>query len=114
MGYNGCNAMKLVFCHRIPERTFKIGNYYFPVCSRCTGLYLGLFSSIIIFLSLNIKPVLIFILLGGLMIFPTFIDGLSQHYALRESRNSIRVVTGSIGGLGLGIIILSIIIIIPF
>jgi uncharacterized membrane protein len=32
------------FCHRLPERTFKIREHYFPVCSRCTGIYLGGFS----------------------------------------------------------------------
>ncbi|WP_335645244.1 DUF2085 domain-containing protein [Methanobacterium subterraneum] len=30
--------------HRIPERTFKIRGHYFPVCSRCTGVYMGAFS----------------------------------------------------------------------
>ena len=31
-------------CHRKPKRTFKIRNYYFPVCSRCTGFYIAIFS----------------------------------------------------------------------
>ena len=30
--------------HRIPERTFKIRGHYFPVCSRCTGVYIAAFS----------------------------------------------------------------------
>ncbi|WP_335645275.1 MULTISPECIES: DUF2085 domain-containing protein [Methanobacterium] len=28
----------------MPERTFKIRGHYFPVCSRCTGVYMGAFS----------------------------------------------------------------------
>lgn len=28
-------------CHRIPERSFHIGNYQLPLCSRCSGMYLG-------------------------------------------------------------------------
>ncbi len=38
------NLFKVFICHRLPERTFKIGNHYFPVCSRCTGIYIGAFS----------------------------------------------------------------------
>ncbi len=34
----------LPICHRLPDRTFKIRNWYFPVCARCTGLYIGAFS----------------------------------------------------------------------
>jgi len=33
---------KFYICHRLHERTFKIGKWYFPVCSRCTGIYLGM------------------------------------------------------------------------
>ena len=28
-------------CHRIPERSFHIGNYQLPLCARCSGMYLG-------------------------------------------------------------------------
>ena len=28
-------------CHQIPERSFHISGIQFPVCARCTGLYLG-------------------------------------------------------------------------
>ena len=38
------NLSKVFICHRLPERTFKIRNHYFPVCSRCTGIYIGAFS----------------------------------------------------------------------
>ena len=29
-------------CHQIPERSFFILGYSFPVCERCSGIYLGL------------------------------------------------------------------------
>jgi uncharacterized membrane protein len=30
-----------VVCHQIPERSFYVSGVQFPVCARCTGLYLG-------------------------------------------------------------------------
>jgi uncharacterized membrane protein len=30
-----------VVCHQIPERSFYASGVQFPVCARCTGLYLG-------------------------------------------------------------------------
>jgi uncharacterized membrane protein len=30
-----------VVCHQIPERSFHLSGMQFPVCARCTGLYLG-------------------------------------------------------------------------
>jgi len=41
------------------------------------------------------------------MILPTFIDGLTQYLVLRKSNNTVRFLTGLIGGIGLGILIAS-------
>jgi uncharacterized membrane protein len=30
-----------VVCHQLPERSFYWGQWKFPVCSRCTGLYVS-------------------------------------------------------------------------
>jgi uncharacterized membrane protein len=30
-------------CHQLPEHSFKISSFTFPVCARCTGIYLGVF-----------------------------------------------------------------------
>jgi uncharacterized membrane protein len=30
-----------VVCHQIPERSFYFSGAQFPVCARCTGLYVG-------------------------------------------------------------------------
>ena len=37
-------------CHQIPERSFHIENHSFAVCSRCFGVYFGLFAGFIIYL----------------------------------------------------------------
>ena len=34
-------AVGSVVCHQLPERSFHWGHGQFPVCSRCTGLYLS-------------------------------------------------------------------------
>lgn len=45
------------------------------------------------------------ILFSMLLLIPTIIDGTTQLKGLRESNNYLRLFTGLIGGLGLGIII---------
>ena len=30
-----------VVCHQLPERSFHWGRWQFPVCARCTGLYVS-------------------------------------------------------------------------
>lgn len=40
-----------------------------------------------------------------LLLLPSFIDGLTQLFELRESNNALRFITGLMGGIGLGIII---------
>jgi uncharacterized membrane protein len=92
-------------CHRIPERTFKIGNRYFPVCSRCTGFYIGAFSYFIWVYFFYIEYNLLLIFMAILIMIPTFLDGFSQLNGSRESNNTLRFITGLIGGIGLAIIV---------
>lgn len=97
--------IKFVFCHRIPERTLKIRNFYFPVCARCTGIYIGYFAFFIFFLLFYVQSsyTMIFIAFG--MMIPTFLDGITQFFGFRESNNTLRFSTGLIAGVGLGILI---------
>ncbi|MBP2046531.1 putative membrane protein [Methanobacterium aggregans] len=94
-----------IICHRKPERTFKIRGHYFPVCSRCTGLYIGAFSYFIYAYFFYVEYSLSLIALAILMIIPTFTDGFTQLLGFRESNNILRFTTGLIGGLGLGILV---------
>ena len=96
-------TIKYPFCHHRPERTFKIKKYYFPVCSRCTGLYLGFFVSIILLSLVNFSHTNI--LMVFLMLIPCGVDGASQLLGLRESTNSLRFLTGLIAGIGLGMLL---------
>jgi len=97
-----------LFCHRIPERTFKIRGKYFPVCARCTGLYLGVFLFFIYAYYSYVYYSLELTLFAFLMVVPTFFDGFTQLLGLRESNNTLRFVTGLFGGIGLLIIVVSI------
>lgn len=36
-------------CHQLPERTFHIHDDQMPLCSRCTGIYLGFFITIVFY-----------------------------------------------------------------
>jgi uncharacterized membrane protein len=99
------NRYTRFICHRIPERTFNIKGHYFPVCSRCTGFYIGAFSYFIYvyFNFVEYTPSVIFI--AFLMLLPSFIDGTTQLSGFRESNNSLRLITGLIGGIGLAILL---------
>ena len=91
-------------CHRIPDRTFKVGKYYFPVCARCTGIYISAFSYFILAMFVPIVYSMELIILATLFIIPTAIDGISQLLNKRNSNNYLRFITGLFAGLGLAIL----------
>ena len=91
--------MKINFisCHRKSNRSFFWKDKQFPLCARCTGIYVGYLT-----LPFFIFRVFEFSwLFSFLIILPTIIDGLSQAYFDRESINLIRVGTGFFAGLGI-------------
>lgn len=102
------NLSKVFICHRLPERTFKINNRYFPVCSRCTGIYIGAFSYYAFVYFIYVQYNILIVLLAILMILPAFSDGITQFFGFRESNNALRFATGLIAGIGLGILVKSI------
>ncbi|WP_326982760.1 DUF2085 domain-containing protein [Chryseobacterium sp. MYb264] len=85
-----------VDCHRMPSRSFFYKKKQFPVCARCTGIYIGFLFMI---------PMLWFHQIGFfvslLLILPTLVDGLTQAYLNRESNNFLRCVTGVLAGIGM-------------
>jgi uncharacterized membrane protein len=98
------------FCHQIPERSFEAGGLLFSVCSRDTGLYMGLVLSVavafVLHARMKVKPgdvphtrALIVCLL---MLLPMAFDGGTSYLGLRETNNVIRYVTGLLAGMGVG------------
>lgn len=96
---------KLRICHRMPDRTFNIRGYYFPVCSRCTGFYIGAFSYFAYVYFYYVQYTVSLTLFAFLLIIPTLYDGFTQFLGFRESNNTLRLFTGLMGGLSLAILI---------
>ncbi|MDX1662254.1 MAG: DUF2085 domain-containing protein [Candidatus Promineifilaceae bacterium] len=103
-------------CHRITERSFTVAGRQFPLCARCTGMYLGVF---VIFAVLGLAgrwrraalpPLSVLIVLGALVALMG-VDGLNSysHFFpdfphLYQPQNWLRLLTGLGTGLGMGLI----------
>ncbi len=86
-----------LFCHRRPERSFSIFGHTSLLCSRCTGLAIGIFG----FIGLIIFHIQMPLIASIVMIVPMLIDGISQLFGFRESNNILRLLTGFMFTLGL-------------
>ncbi|MCM1329325.1 MAG: DUF2085 domain-containing protein [Ruminococcus sp.] len=84
-----------VGCHQMAERSFFINNRQFPVCARCTGVFIGYALAVPAF-AFFITPMWVCLLFCLIM----FLDWLIQHLKIRESNNIRRFITGIIGGYG--------------
>lgn len=82
-------------CHQMPERSFFVRGYQFPVCARCTGVIISAFLAVIIFTKKRI-PIRTCFLMSSVML----IDWGLQYLEIKESNNRRRLITGLIGGLG--------------
>lgn len=86
----------LTGCHQMPERSFFIKGYQFPVCARCTGIVVGEVLALIL-LAFYRPSVLVSLLL----IIPMAYDGIFQYGFLIMSNNRRRLITGLFAGFGL-------------
>jgi uncharacterized membrane protein len=104
-------------CHRMPERSFVLGDRYFPLCARCTGTFLGALLGLAAMLLLgrrrasHLPPVPV---LGVLVFFTGFwaFDGLNSYLtlfpgapSLYQPQNWLRLTTGLLNGLALMIFV---------
>ena len=101
----------LLLSHHMPEklhRTIRVGfrgrNVYF--CARCTGIYSGILSVFVVSFFRFIFPTWLILPLIALLPLPSAVDWVSQSCKKRESRNTIRIVTGFLLGIGEGLVIL--------
>lgn len=84
-------------CHQMPERSFFIFGYQFPVCARCTGVFIGQAAACILAAFRKILSPAISLFLLLLMGADWFI----QHTGILASTNFRRLVSGILGGLGI-------------
>jgi len=84
-------------CHQIPERSFTVKGYTFPICARCTGVFLGQLSSVILILCG--APIRLGMALFMALIM--FLDWSAQQLKLYTSNNLARCFVGFLGGTGI-------------
>lgn len=81
-------------CHQLPERSFFINKYQFPMCARCTGVLFGYIAALIAFsMKISYK-------LCVFMCIPMLIDWLIQYLKIKKSNNTRRFFTGLLCGYG--------------
>lgn len=85
----------MFLCHRMPERSFFIKGYQFPVCARCTGILVGYIIGIIYIILCNKLGYTIELLL----MLPMLIDGIGQYRGYFVSTNIRRLITGILAGI---------------
>jgi uncharacterized membrane protein len=75
-----------------------------PICSRCTGFYLGIFCGLL-FLFIHFLAFSYFqlIILTIIAMIPMALDGFTQLVGLRKSSNLTRLLTGLFCGFFIGI-----------
>lgn len=88
-------------CHGIPERCLVIGGRRMTICARCFGSCIG-HCSAFVFMLVDWLPVWY---ISILLIVPLAIDWSLQQFAAIMSTNFRRLITGILGGFGVGAII---------
>ena len=89
-------SKKIFYCHQIAERSFFLMGYQFPICARCTGIFVGyIFSFVLLILDVLINPIVCL-----LMLIPLVIDGGVQLLFTIMSNNVRRFITGLLYGVG--------------
>ena len=86
-------------CHRIPERSVTICHRPMPICFRCFGIILGLPAG----LSMGFQHLFSSRWFGLIFLIPMILDAVTQEIGRRKSNNNLRLITGFLGGIGIGV-----------
>jgi uncharacterized membrane protein len=104
------NSIFSCFCHQAVERSPQFGGEIFPVCFRCAGIYLGIFSTYITmylskrFLRTPDSKREVFVI--SILFFPLMIDGLGNALGFWQSTPFVRSFTGLSAGILLAIVLI--------
>jgi uncharacterized membrane protein len=122
--FGKADAIGYAVCHRIGERSFHIGSIQLPLCARCSGMYLGAVTGLVFQTMIGWKRVKIphWSIIALLVVFVAAfgIDGSNSYlYLLKQispgilpnipnlyvPNNTLRLLTGSGMGLGMGVML---------
>jgi|YNPMSStandDraft_1061717.scaffolds.fasta_scaffold36005_2 uncharacterized membrane protein len=112
------NAIGYAVCHQISTRSFFLGDHQLPLCSRCSGMYLGALVGLIYQIRLGrfggIPARKILFVLGTFLL-AFAIDGINSYLhffpgtpTFYEPHNWLRLLTGTGVGLGISAVLLPI------
>ncbi|WP_074830370.1 DUF2085 domain-containing protein [Ruminococcus albus] len=88
-------------CHQRADRSFFLGRWQFPVCARCTGVFIG--QTLALFAAKKrISPWAALCCCEVMLA-----DWVLQALGLKESTNPRRLVTGIAGGFGTAVLYFS-------
>ncbi len=109
------DAVGYAVCHRISERSLHLDDRAAPLCIRCSGMYLGAFTGVLLQLAAKKKgefPPRKFYPLMGLFILAFGVDGLNSYLhlfpnmpLLYEPQHWSRMLTGTLMGINIALII---------
>lgn len=78
-------------CHQRIDRSFTLNKRVMGICSRCFGIYCGVFLSLIIFIYFESVWMII-------LVIPLIFDGVMQEKTAYNSNNTTRFITGVLFG----------------
>lgn len=91
-------------CHQRADRSFFYKGKQFPVCARCTGVFIGQ----LLVLLLAVFKVFFSNTMGIIFLLTMGFDWFIQAVKLKESTNVRRFLTGILGGMGIFILYINI------
>ena len=99
-------------CHQLPERSFFLFSHKMAICARCTAFYTSFWGMGLLYgvwkatpWGCGHRPGPLPIKWLIVLTVPMFIDGFTQLVGLRESTNLLRTITGTLVGVGTGLLI---------
>ena len=110
------DAIAYAVCHRISSHSFQVDGQQFPLCARCTGMYLGALLGLAYQAAqgkLGKMPPLKTYFVLGLLVLAFGIDGVNSYLhffpkapSLYQPQNWLRLVTGAGMGLAMAAVLL--------
>ena len=96
-----------LLCHGITRRCLTMFGTPMPVCARCTGIYIGMIAGLAAFALFRRIEERVLRMCLYMAALPIAIDGITQAAGLRESTNTLRMVTGFIVAFAFGVWVLN-------